>query len=108
MPDTGQSRQSLPITGSPTLISRPFLNFINDQAGVENWAAFCVGCGYTRRYFAEFEGEVPAECPQCGDEVRSRCPACGARFASAVTVDCEECGAAVRPPELFGTRIRKR
>jgi predicted nucleic acid-binding Zn ribbon protein len=73
-----------------------------------DWVAFCVGCGYTRRYFAEFADEVPRECPQCGGEVRSRCPGCGARFASAVTVDCEECGAEVRPGEIFGFRIRKR
>jgi len=73
-----------------------------------DWVAFCGGCGYTRRYFSDFEGELPAECPQCGGEVRSRCPACGARFASAVTVDCEECGAEVRRPEVFGIRIRKR
>ena len=73
-----------------------------------DWAAFCVGCGYTRRYFEEFEGEVPVECPQCGAEVRSRCPACGAPFASAVTVDCEACGAEVRPAEVLGLRIRKR
>jgi predicted nucleic acid-binding Zn ribbon protein len=73
-----------------------------------DWVAFCVGCGYTRRYFAEFEHELPQACPQCGGEVRSRCPGCGARFASAVTVDCEECGAEVRPGEIFGFRIRKR
>ena len=73
-----------------------------------DWVAFCVGCGYTRRYFEEFEAEMPFECPQCGAEVRARCPACGARFASAVTVECEECGAEVRPRELFGVPIRRR
>jgi hypothetical protein len=73
-----------------------------------DWVAFCVACGYTRRYFADFASEVPSECPQCGGEVRSRCPGCGARFASAVTVDCEACGTEVRPGELFGFRIRKR
>jgi ribosomal protein S27E len=73
-----------------------------------DWVAFCVGCGHTQRYFVDFEHEVPRECPQCGSEVRSKCPKCGARFASAVTVDCESCGATIRPPTLFGARIRKR
>jgi hypothetical protein len=70
--------------------------------------AFCVGCGYTQRYFAELEGELPRACPQCGGEVRARCPRCDARIPSAFAVECEECGAEVRPPELFGGRIRKR
>jgi hypothetical protein len=73
-----------------------------------DWVAFCVGCGYTRRYFEEYEGELASECPQCGGEVRLCCPACGARFASAVTVECEACGAEVRPAEIFGFRIRRR
>jgi rRNA maturation endonuclease Nob1 len=73
-----------------------------------DWVAFCVGCGFTRRYFAEFVDEIPTECPQCGSEVRSRCPACGTRFASAVTVDCEECGTEVRSSEVLGLRIRRR
>jgi predicted nucleic acid-binding Zn ribbon protein len=73
-----------------------------------DWVAFCIGCGYTQRYFEEFEGELPTVCPQCSAEVRLRCPACGARFASAFTVECEDCGAAVRPPEALGVPIRKR
>ena len=73
-----------------------------------DWVAFCVGCGYTQRYFVEVEDELPRECPQCGGEVRARCPACEARFPSAFAVECEECGADVRPRELFGTPIRKR
>jgi predicted RNA-binding Zn-ribbon protein involved in translation (DUF1610 family) len=72
-----------------------------------DWVAFCVDCGHTLRYFAEFEAELPAGCPQCGGDVRSRCPACAARFASAFQVECEECGTAVRPNELFGGSIRK-
>ena len=46
-------------------------------------------------------------CPQCGGELRHRCPSCDGPIASAFAVECEECGAAVRPPELFGTTIRK-
>lgn len=72
-----------------------------------DWVAFCLGCGHVQRYFTEFEDELPAACPQCGGEVRSRCPACGARFSSAFAVECEACGGELRPRELFGTRIRR-
>ena len=72
------------------------------------WVAFCVGCGHAQRYFEENEASLPAACPSCGGEVRRACPSCGARFISAFTVECEECGADVRPREQFGTAIRKR
>jgi rRNA maturation endonuclease Nob1 len=72
-----------------------------------DWVAWCVGCGFTVRYFEQSEAEVPAACPQCGGEVRSRCHACGARFPSAFQVECEECGAEVRARELFGGPIRR-
>jgi predicted nucleic acid-binding Zn ribbon protein len=71
------------------------------------WAAFCRGCGHALRYFEELEQELPSTCPQCGGEIRSRCPACEMRFASAFAVNCEACGAALRDAELFGTKIRK-
>ena len=73
-----------------------------------DWVAFCLRCGAARRWFEAFEDEVPAECPQCGGELRSQCPACGARIASAFAVECEDCGAEVRPREQFGVPIRKR
>jgi ribosomal protein S27E len=72
-----------------------------------DWVAFCLGCGFTQRYFEEWEPALPGECPECGGEIRSRCPDCGARFSSAFAVDCEACGAALRPPEQFGVRIRR-
>ena len=72
-----------------------------------HWAAFCVACGYTQRYFEELEAELPAQCPQCAAVLRSRCPSCGARFASAFAVDCDACGGELRPKELFGTAIRR-
>lgn len=72
-----------------------------------DWVAFCLRCGFTQRYFAESEGELPAACPQCGGEMRSRCPSCDARFSSAFAVECEACGAELRPAELFGAKIRK-
>ena len=72
-----------------------------------DWVAVCIGCGFAQRYFDEWEQELPAACPQCDGEIRSRCPSCGARFSSAFTVECEVCGEDVRPPELFGVPIRK-
>jgi DNA-directed RNA polymerase subunit RPC12/RpoP len=72
-----------------------------------DWVAFCVGCGAARRWFEEFEAELPDTCPQCGGEVLRRCKACGAPFSSLAVVDCEECGAQVRPDELFGSKIRR-
>ena len=72
-----------------------------------DWVAVCLGCGFVQRYFEAWEEELPPACPECGGEVRSRCPSCGARFSSAFAVDCEACGAALRPNKQFGTRIRK-
>jgi hypothetical protein len=72
-----------------------------------DWVAFCLSCGHTVRYFEELEAELPPACPHCEGELRSRCPACEARLPSAFQVECEECGAALREPELFGSRIRK-
>jgi ribosomal protein S27E len=72
-----------------------------------DWVAFCMKCGFVQRYFEEFEAALPVECPQCGGELRARCPACDARFSSAFAVECEACGAELRPPEQFGVQIRK-
>ena len=71
-----------------------------------HWAAFCVACGYTQRYFEELEPELPRACPHCGGEVRSRCPFCDARVPSAFAVDCA-CGQPLRPRDLFGVDIRR-
>ena len=72
-----------------------------------DWVAFCLACGFTQRYFEDFEQELPAACPQCRAELRSRCSACEARIPSAFAVECEDCGAEIRSPNLFGSRIRK-
>jgi ribosomal protein S27E len=72
-----------------------------------DWVAFCLACGHAQRYFEEFEAALPAACPACGNEMRARCPECGARFSSAFAVDCEVCGAALRHAEAFGRPIRK-
>jgi ribosomal protein S27E len=72
-----------------------------------DWVAFCRACGHAQRYFEESEVELPAACPACGGEMRSRCPACEARFSSAFAVECEACGAALRADEAFGGPIRK-
>ncbi len=72
-----------------------------------DWVSFCLMCGFAQRYFEESEDELPKSCPQCGGEMRARCPSCGARFSSAFAVDCEACGAPLRPAEQFGVRIRR-
>ena len=72
-----------------------------------DWVAVCLGCGYAQRYFDEWEHELPQECPQCGGEIRSRCPSCDSRFSSAFAVECEACGESVRAPDLFGVPIRR-
>jgi predicted amidophosphoribosyltransferase len=73
-----------------------------------HWSAFCLDCGAARRWFEEFEAELPARCSSCGGELRHRCPACAAPFSSTFAVECEECGTALRAPELHGIRIRRR
>ena len=72
-----------------------------------DWVAFCLGCGAARRWFEEFEADVPDTCPQCGGELLRRCKRCGAAFSSLAVVDCEECGEPVRPNALFGSKIRR-
>jgi predicted nucleic acid-binding Zn ribbon protein len=72
-----------------------------------DWVAVCVGCGHAQRFFDEWADELPGVCPACGGELRAACPSCGARFKSAFAVECEECGAPLREPELFGSSIRR-
>jgi ribosomal protein S27E len=72
-----------------------------------DWVAFCLACGFAQRYFDESEHELPAACPQCAGEMRSRCPGCDARFSSVFAVECEACGAELRPPTAYGGPIRK-
>jgi predicted RNA-binding Zn-ribbon protein involved in translation (DUF1610 family) len=72
-----------------------------------DWVAVCLRCGAARRWFEQFEAEVPDACPECGGELLRRCPACNAPFSSAFAIECEECKASLREPELFGTPIRR-
>jgi rRNA maturation endonuclease Nob1 len=72
-----------------------------------HWVAVCLGCGAARRWFEEFEADVPATCAQCGGEMLRRCRACNAPFSSAFAVECESCGVSLRARELFGGPIRK-
>lgn len=71
-----------------------------------SWTAFCLDCGAAQRWFEEHEDEVPATCP-CGGTMLRRCPECSAPFSSTFAVNCEECGAKLREPTLFGMKIRK-
>ena len=57
-----------------------------------DWVAFCLGCGAARRWFDDFEAEVPDGCPQCGGKMLRRCPSCAEPFSSTFAVDCESHG----------------
>jgi predicted nucleic acid-binding Zn ribbon protein len=72
-----------------------------------DWVAFCLTCGAAKRWFEEFEADMPDACAQCGGVLLRRCPSCNAAFSSLAVVDCEECGAQLRPNELFGGGIRR-
>ena len=72
-----------------------------------DWAAFCRSCGAALRWFEDFEGELPAACPQCGGELVHRCGSCGSPFSSAFAVECEACGAELRENAMFGKPIRR-
>ena len=72
-----------------------------------HWTSICLRCGAARRWFEEFEQEIPRACPACGGEVIHRCPACAAPFSSTFAVDCEQCGAPLRDRTLFGVPIRR-
>ena len=88
---------------------KPRRNWIQEERRktLGDYTCFCLGCGAVWRYFLDGEAELPKECPHCGSETRHRCPACGAPFPSAFAVECEACGAAIRPAEVLGVRIRK-
>lgn len=73
-----------------------------------DWTAICVRCGAARRWFEEFEAEIPPTCVECGGEVVHRCRSCRAPFSSTFAVECEQCGEPLRAAELFGVPIRKR
>ena len=73
-----------------------------------DWVAFCLACGGARRWFEEFEAELPSVCPQCGGRMLHRCPGCSAPFSSVFAVECEACGRPLRESTLFGTAIRRR
>jgi rRNA maturation endonuclease Nob1 len=72
-----------------------------------DWVAVCLTCGAARRWFEQHEDELPDRCAQCGGELLRRCKSCNAPFASIAVVDCEACGAPVRPDALFGSKIRR-
>jgi predicted nucleic acid-binding Zn ribbon protein len=102
-----RGRRERPQYSAP--VAAPKRNWIQEERRktLGDWVAFCLHCGHTLRYFLEYEDALPDACPQCGGELRHRCPACAAPIASAFAVTCEECGAPVREPVLFGTAIRK-
>ena len=71
-----------------------------------HWSAFCLECGAARRWFEDNEDEIADTCA-CGGTMLRRCPSCEAPFSSTFAVECEECRAPLREPELLGMRIRR-
>jgi predicted RNA-binding Zn-ribbon protein involved in translation (DUF1610 family) len=90
-------------------VAKPKRNWIQEERRktLGDWVAFCLACGHTLRYFLDDEAELPAGCPQCGGDLRHRCPSCDAPIPSAFAVECEECGTPIRGTELFGVQIRR-
>ena len=91
------------------MAAKPKRNWIQEERRktLGDFVAFCLACGHVQRYFLDDEDTLSAACPQCGDELRHRCPTCSAPIPSAFAVRCEECDAELRPRQLFGTEIRK-
>ena len=55
-----------------------------------DWVAVCLGCGFAQRFFEDWESDLPAACPQCGGEIRSRCPksCCSSHASSVIIAGC--------------------
>lgn len=70
-------------------------------------AAVCLSCGAGRRWFEEFEDEAVEECPFCRGQMLRRCAGCSAPLVSVFQVECEGCGATLRPDAVNGLKIRR-
>jgi hypothetical protein len=77
-----------------------------DELG--NRAAFCVGCGWGRRFLGGVPVELPDRCPDCGGIVLASCGQCGEPITSLMQITCSGCGEALREAELFGRPIRRK
>ena len=69
-----------------------------------DWVAFCLTCGHTLRYFPLRRGGSADRVPQCGGELRQRCPA--ATLLSSASPSSARSAARRCDAELFGTTIR--
>jgi hypothetical protein len=70
--------------------------------------AFCLGCGWGRRFMGGAVDTVPEACPDCGGRVLAACPSCDAPMVSLMGITCRACGEPLRDPELFGVEIRRK
>lgn len=70
-------------------------------------ACFCSECGWARRFYPGVV-EPPSDCPSCSARVVSACAQCGADILSVMAVQCDECEAQLRAPDVSGgVRIRR-
>ena len=88
---------------------KPKRNWIQEERRktLGDYTCFCLGVRLGLALLPRTRGRAAAACPHCGGETRHRCPECAAPFPSAFAIECEECGAAIRPSEVLGVRIRK-
>ena len=70
--------------------------------------AFCLGCGWGRRFMGGAVNTVPERCPDCGGRVLASCPSCDAAIVSLMGITCRTCGEPLREAELFGVEIRRK
>jgi hypothetical protein len=69
--------------------------------------AFCVDCGYGRRYQGGDSSGIPDVCPDCDGTVVRSCPDCGSTIRSLMALTCP-CGHVYREDIFFGRPIRRK
>jgi hypothetical protein len=76
------------------------------KAELGDHCAFCLDCGYGRRYQGDASG-IPAACPDCGGQVVQQCPECAEPIRSLMALTCP-CGHVYREDLFFGRPIRRK
>jgi hypothetical protein len=69
--------------------------------------AFCVDCGFGRRYQGGDSSGIPDVCPDCSGTVVRQCPECGTGIRSLMALTCP-CGHVYREDVFFGRPIRRK
>ncbi len=90
-------------------MAKPKRNWIQEERRktLGDWVAFCLGAGTRSATSSRARVSCPRRVRSAEASFGTAVPSCAAPIPSAFAVECEECGAEVRRPELFGTAIRK-